>query len=141
LEAPKQVEKRKVRGRPRASVFVVANLDAPTSVPCVIVDLSATGGRIAVPSGVNVERGYQSRLHVKLDMIDFHFDLTLSATIVGAFGVSDGRHPEVAFYGVQFEGLSELESLILHGFVNQHLATEQNSLWQVLSAAGSTTAG
>jgi hypothetical protein len=137
MEAPKKVETRKVRGRPRASVFVSAGLTTPTVVPCVIVDLSVTGGRIAVPSTVKMERGYAARLNVKLDMIDFHYDLSLQANIVGVFGVSDGRHPDVAFYGVQFEALSELESLILHGFVNQHLAVELNSLWQVLSTAES----
>jgi len=139
LEAPKRVETRKVRGRPRASVFVSANLDTPDTVPCVIVDLSVTGGRIAVPSTVQVERNYVARLHVKLDMIDFHYDLSLQANIVGTFGVSDARHPEVAFYGIQFEGLSELEVLILHGYVNQHLAVELNGLWQVLSTASSTS--
>jgi hypothetical protein len=141
LEAPKQVETRKVRGRPRASVFVNANLYTPSAVPCVVVDLSVTGGRIAVPGNVKMERGHAARLHVKLDMIDFHFDLSLRANIVGAFGVSDGRHPEVAFYGVQFDGLTELESLILHGFVNQHLAVELNSLWQVLSTADAAKTG
>jgi hypothetical protein len=65
--------------------------------------------------------------------------LSLQANIVGAFGVSDARHPEVAFYGIQFEGLSELEVLILHGYVNQHLAVELNGLWQVLSTASSTS--
>jgi hypothetical protein len=135
LEVPKNVEKRKVRGRPRASVFVNASLDVPPASPCVIVDLSVSGGRIAVDDTVKMERGHIAHLNVKLDMIDFHFDLSLKATIVGAFGASDGRHPAVAFYGVQFDSLSELESLILHGFVNQHLAVELNSLWQVLSSA------
>jgi hypothetical protein len=137
LEAPKNVEKRKVRGRPRANVFVHASVDAPLTSPCVFVDLSVTGGRIAVDEGVKMERGDVVQLSIKLDMIDFHFDLSLKATIVGSFGASDGRHPKVAFYGVQFDSLTELESLILHGFVNQHLADELNGLWQVLSTASS----
>jgi hypothetical protein len=137
LEAPKNVEKRKVRSRPRASVFVNARVDVPLKSPCVFVDLSVTGGRIAVDEVVKMERGDVVQLSIKLDMIDFHFDLSLKATIVGTFGASDGRHPKVAFYGVQFDSLNELESLILHGFVNQHLADEHNSLWQVLSTASS----
>jgi hypothetical protein len=84
-----------------------------------------------------MERGDVVQLSIKLDLIDFHFDLSLKATIVGSFGGSDGRHPNVAFYGVQFDSLTELESLILHGYVNQHLADELNGLWQVLSTASS----
>ena len=137
LEAPKSVEKRKVRGRPRASVFVHATLNAPTALPCVIVDLSVSGGRIAVDVGVKMELGDVAQIIVKLDMIDFHFDLALKATVVGSFGANDGRHPHAAFYGLEFGTLTELESLILHGFVNQHLAVEQNGLWQVLSSAAS----
>jgi hypothetical protein len=140
LEAPKNVETRKVRGRPRASVFVNATVDIPPATPCVIVDLSVSGGRVAVDDSVKIARGHVVRLNVKLDMIDFHFDLSLYATVVGAFGASDSRHPDVAFYGLQFDKLTELESLILHGFVNQHLAVELNSLWQVLSTASSPSA-
>jgi hypothetical protein len=137
LEAPKNVEKRKVRGRPRASVFVHATIKGPIAASCVLVDLSVSGGRIAVDESVKMERGAVAQISVKLDMIDFHFDLSLKVSIVGSFGASDARHPGIAFYGVHFESLSELESLILHGFVNQHLAVEQNSLWQVLSSATS----
>jgi hypothetical protein len=137
LEAPKNVEKRKVRGRPRANVFLPANIGAPLASGCVFVDLSVSGGRIAVDEGVKMERGDVVQIGVKLDMIDFHFDLSLKATIAGSFGASDGRHPKVVFYGVQFDSLTELESLILHGFVNQHLADESNGLWQVLSTASS----
>jgi hypothetical protein len=39
----------------------------------------------------------------------------------------------VAFYGISFESLSELDACVLHGFVNSELALELNSLWQVLS--------
>jgi hypothetical protein len=138
MEVPKQVEKRKVRGQPRANVFVNGVIEGTTTTSCVVLDLSVTGGRVAVDQSAKFERGQPVRLKFKVDLIDFHFDMVLNAHIAGVFGQTDARHAQVAFYGLQFEGLSELESLILHGFVNQHLAVELNSLWQVLSNAGST---
>lgn len=42
-------------------------------------------------------------------------------------------HPRVAFYGIRFESLSELDAGVLNGFVHSELALESNSLWQVLS--------
>ena len=135
LEVPKQVEKRKVRSQPRANVFLNATLDGATPTPCVVLDLSATGGRIAVEQGIRLERGQSARLKFKVNMIDFNFDLALRAQVVGPFGANDSRHPDVGFYGLQFENLTELEALILHGFVNQHLAAELNGLWQVLASA------
>lgn len=135
IEAPQHVERRTVRNRPRAAVFldVIVGMPAPTAA--VIVDLSVSGGRLAVEEGVNLLRGHALRIGVKIQLIDSTFDLTLKAHVVRAFGVSDGRHPKVQFYGIRFEGLSELERLVLHGYVSGELALELNSLWQLLSSA------
>ena len=45
------------------------------------------------------------------------------------WSVSSGRSPR----GIRFESLSELDACVLNGFVNSELASELNSLWQVLS--------
>jgi hypothetical protein len=135
IEAPQHVERRTVRNRPRAAVFVDAMIEAPLSAAAVIVDLSVSGGRLAVEEGVNFLRGHTLRMGVKIELIDSTFDLTLKANVVRVFGVSDGRHPKVHFYGIRFEALSELERLVLHGYVSGELALELNSLWQLLSSA------
>lgn len=134
LELPTQVERRKIRGRPRANVFVPAHVVSPTSLPCMIMDLSVSGVRIAVQKDALIEKGQVLQLRTTLELVDFKFDLDLKCTVVGAFGPSDARHQQVAFFGLQFGALSELESLVLHGFVNGHLAVELNSLWQILSS-------
>jgi hypothetical protein len=46
---------------------------------------------------------------------------------------ASAQHPRVAFYGIRFGSLSELDACVLNGFVNSELALELNSLWQVLS--------
>jgi hypothetical protein len=106
----------------------------------VIVDLSVSGGRLAVEQAIKLERGQSLRIAMKLELIDSKFELSLKGSVIALFGASDGRHPGVAFYGIKFEALTEVERLVLHSFVSGQLAMELNSLWQMLSTASPTTA-
>jgi hypothetical protein len=135
IETPQHVERRTVRNRPRAAVFCEASIDAPLSTPAVVVDLSVSGGRLAVEEGARIERGQSLPVGMSFELIDSKFDLSLMANVVRLFGASDGRHPRVHFYGIQFVGASERERLVLHGYVSGQLAMELNSLWQLLSSA------
>lgn len=135
IEAPQHVERRTIRSRPRAAVFVPVMIEAPLPVAGVMVDLSVSGGRLAVEQGIAFERGHAIRIRIKLELIDSVFELTLKAKVVAVFGASDGRHPRVQFHGIKFETTSQLERLVLHGYVSGQLALELNSLWQLLSAA------
>lgn len=135
IETPKHVERRTVRNRPRATVFVEARIDAPLSTPAVVVDLSVSGGRLAVEEGTRIERGQNLPIGMSFELVDSKFDLSLMAKVVRVFGASDGRHPRVHFHGIQFEGANDLERLVLHGYVSGQLAMELNSLWQLLSSA------
>jgi hypothetical protein len=135
IEAPQHVERRTIRSRPRAAVFVPITLEAPQPMAGIMVDLSASGGRLALAEGVEFKRGHGLRIALKLELIDSTFELSLNAKVVAVFGASDGRHPRVHFYGIRFEAPTELERLVLHGYVSGQLAMELNSLWQLLSAA------
>jgi hypothetical protein len=135
IEAPRHVERRIVRGRPRAAVYLGVRLESPLVAPAVIVDLSISGGRLATEAGVRLERGHAVRVAMKLELIESQFELCLNASVVGEFGACDDRHPHVLFYGLRFEPLTELESLVLHSYVSGQLALELNSLWQMLSSA------
>jgi hypothetical protein len=66
-------------------------------------------------------------------MIGSKYNLALRATVARNFGASNAEHPRVAFYGIRFESLSDLDACVLNGFVNSELALELNGLWQVLS--------
>jgi hypothetical protein len=135
LEIPKQVEKRKVRGRPRANVYLPAKIVNGAASPCVVIDLSVGGGRVAMDGRTELQKGQEVVLKTQIELMEYKFDLEIKCTSAGAFGPSDPRHPRAAFYGLKFEALSELESLVLHGYVSGQLAIELNSLWQVLASA------
>jgi c-di-GMP-binding flagellar brake protein YcgR len=140
LEAPKQVDCRKVRGRPRASVYVQCRLPDHAEARGAIVDLSVSGARLALDGEVRLVKDQVVRLQASFPVLDSSFNLDIQCTVVAAFGPSDARHPGIFFYGLKFDGLSELESLVLHGFVSAHLAVELNGLWNVLSAASDSAA-
>lgn len=140
IEAPKHVERRTIRSRPRAAVFLPITIDSPWPIPGVIVDLSVSGGRLALEEGgVPYERGDDLRVSFKVGLIDSVFELNLGASVVSVFGASDGRHPRVHFYGIKFDTADQLTRLVLHGYVSEQLAAELNSLEHLLSAAAPVT--
>jgi hypothetical protein len=141
VEVPQAVEERKIRNRTRVTVLVCATLESPAVAPCILVDLSAGGGRIATADSVLLERDQRIRVAMKLELVGCKYELSLHAIVVRTFGASDRQHPSVTFYGIKFESLTESDSLILHGFVNSQLALELNCLWQVLSVASSADMG
>jgi hypothetical protein len=136
IEAPKHVEQRTVRSRPRAAAFLPVAIEAPRPMSGVLIDLSVSGGRLAVEQGSQLDhRGQDLQIDLKLEMIDSRFELSLKAKIVAALGACDGRHPRVHFFSVKFEEPNEIERLVLHAYVSGQLAMEANSLWQVLTSA------
>lgn len=136
VEAPRHVEQRTIRSRPRAAVFLPVAIEAPQPTSGVMVDLSVSGGRLAIEQGSQLDhRGQELRVCLKLEMIDSRFELSLKAKIVAVLGACDGRHPGIHFYGIKFETPNDIERLVLHGYVSGQLAVEGNSLWQVLSTA------
>ena len=133
VEVPRTVEQRKIRNRTRATVLLSAAIETPTPAQCIVVDLSAGGGRIATSDDVVLERDQPIKIVIGLEMIGSRYNLSLRATVARNFGASNPEHPRVAFYGIRFESLSELDACVLNGFVNSELALELNGLWQVLS--------
>lgn len=137
LAAPPKLEKRKVRGRNRVTVLLDATLHSASAAPCVVIDLSVGGGRIATQDTVILEPKQAIQIAMQLSVLEMKFDMLLNAVVVGVFGASESAHPHVFFYGIKFESLSQFESLVLHGFVSSHHALELNCLWHVLSAVSS----
>lgn len=136
IEAPQHVEQRTIRSRPRAAVFMPAAIEAPLPMSGVMVDLSVSGGRLAVEQGSQLDhRGQDLQIDLKLEMIDSRFELSLKAKVVAVLGACDGRHPGIQFFGIKFEAPNDIERLVLHGYVSGQLAVEANTLWQLLSAA------
>jgi hypothetical protein len=135
LKLKKEVEHQRVRGAPRAKVALKGELLAPDAMPCFITDLSTSGVRLAIDSGLALPKGAPARLNATLQVLGSPYELALDATIVNTLGPSDSRHPECAFYGLKFAPPSERDGLILHGYVGDHLVAELHSLWQMLRMA------
>jgi hypothetical protein len=133
LKVQKAVDQRRLRNAPRAKVSLSGELHGSDAMPCLVLDLSATGARVAVDYPLALEKGSTVRLAISIPMLGAKRELSLEATILNALGPSDVRYPEVSFYGIQFKAPTELDSLALHAFVNGELISECNSLWQTLS--------
>jgi hypothetical protein len=135
MKLQKPVERRKVRGYPRARVALNAEVRIPRATPCVVVDVSASGARLAIDSDWALKLGQDVRLVISLPMLGSSFDLSLECTIVSALGAIDSRFPNACFYGTKFASPGEKDNLVLHGFVSERLVAELYPLWPMLSTA------
>lgn len=135
LKLRQPVERRKVRGYPRARVAVSAEVRIPRATPCVVVDVSASGARVVVDSDWALKVGQDVRLVMSLPMLGSSFDLSLECSVVSALGAIDSRFPNACFYGMKFTSPGEKDNLVLHGFVSERLVAELYPLWPMLSTA------
>lgn len=130
---PEMIEKRLIRQLPRALVSLAATLAAPASHPGTVVDLSVGGARVGVDRKLVLEVGAEVQLGMSIEVLGKRQDVCLRAKVVANYGVADSRHPGVVFYGLAFEGLDERLVFMLHGYVQQQLASEYDGLGQVLA--------
>jgi hypothetical protein len=112
-----------------------AELHAPDPVPCLVADLSTSGARIGVDGHTDLDKEQKVRLVATVSVLQSKFDLSLDTTVVNLLGPSDSRHPDIAFFGLKFGTLSQMDGLVLHGYVGEHLLSEFHSLWQMLRMA------
>jgi len=135
----KKVERHQIRSAPRARVSVRAELQTSEALPCVLCDLSTGGARIAVDIATfALEKGKKAQLRATLELLQSKFHLELPVTVLNSLGPTDSRHPNVTFYGVKFDTVSERDGLILYGYVGEHVLSELHGLWQMLVAASGT---
>ncbi len=130
---PEVIEKRLIRQLPRALVSLQATLLCPESNFASVVDLSVGGARVAVDKRVVLDVGHPVELGMSLEVLGRVEELRLKAKVAVVYGVVDTRHPGIAFYGVAFAGLDERLTFLLHGYVQQQIASEYDGLGQVLS--------
>lgn len=130
---PEVIEKRLIRQLPRALVSLQATLFVPESHFATVVDLSVGGARVGVDKKLELDVRHPVQLGISINVLGKTQELRLQAKVAVVYGVVDTRHPGVAFYGLAFEGLDERLTFMLHGYVQQQLAREYDSLGQVLT--------
>jgi PilZ domain/Flagellar protein YcgR len=130
---PEVIEKRLIRQLPRALVSLQATLAVPDVHQVTIVDLSVGGARVAVDKKLALEVGATVYLDVTIEVLGRRQELHLQAKVATVYGVADTRHPGIAFYGLAFDALEERIVLMLHGYVQQQLASEYDGLGRVLA--------
>ena len=133
---PEVIEKRLVRQLPRALVSLSGTLAIPAIHAVTIVDLSVGGARVAVDGKLVLEMGATVKLVMSLEVIGKNRDVCIEAKVAAQYGVADSRHPGIVFYGLAFEALDERMVFMLHGYVQQQLASEYDGLGQVLALGG-----
>ena len=105
----------------------------PDSYFASVVDLSVGGARVAVDRKLELDVGHPVHLGMTIEVLGRTEELRLQAKVAAVYGVVDSRHPGIAFYGLAFEGLDERLTFMLHGYVQQQLASEYDALGQVLA--------
>jgi hypothetical protein len=130
---PEVIEKRLIRQLPRALVSMQATLATPDAHHVTIVDLSVGGARIGADKKLALEVGASVELHTTLEVLGRQQELRLPAKVATVYGIADTRHPNIVFYGLEFNSLEERVILMLHGYVQQQLASEYDGLGQVLA--------
>lgn len=127
------IERRTVRQWPRTPTCLWgARAGEP---PRIIVDLSVGGARIAVDDRSHLQQGQILLLHTGLQLSVGRKEMTMDATVLNQYGRADGNHPQVEFYGVRFENLSDTQRLILHAYVQEQLCMEFDRVSHVLALA------
>lgn len=139
VELPPSVERRTVRGVPRALANLRGAIKANQDIETIIVDISTSGARIAVRGDVLLRHGEDLVLHARPKMLNRQFDVVVRAQVVASFGHTDPRHPQIQFFGVEFAELSDQILLILHAYVQECLAFETDVLGQLLMIASTET--
>jgi len=130
---PEVIEKRLIRQLPRALVSLQATLSNPDVHYVTVVDLSVGGARVGVDKKLSLDVGAVVQLSTTLEVLGRRQELRLPAKVATVYGVADTRHPGIAFYGLAFDSLEERLTLMLHGYVQQQLASEYDGLGQVLA--------
>jgi hypothetical protein len=129
---PHTIERRIVRKVPRALVNLQATLHTPEEHFATVVDLSVTGARVGVDKHVSLQLGAPVKFTSCLQLLDKAQDIELQGSIVTTHGAVDPQHPGIVFYGVKFESPSQIQQLMLHGYVQQQLVSELDGLGQLL---------
>jgi hypothetical protein len=68
-----------------------------------------------------------------LPILERQFSLHLKATVLARETSTDANHPDVATYRLQFEDVSDADTLTLHAYLNGVLAMDMDTFWRLIA--------
>jgi hypothetical protein len=132
LRLSDRISKRAVRNVPRALAHFPAVVRLPRIVTGLLMDLSVTGARMAAERAQPLRVGEDIELSFKPQVLERDFLLTIPCRVAGVSDSPDRNHPDIVFYGLQFNDLPENVLLVLQCCVQECLVEENDSLAQLL---------
>jgi len=135
LRLADRLSRRAVRNLPRALVKLPAVIKADGIIHSLVVDLSVTGARVAIARDSQLKAGQQVELSVKPRVLEQDFLLRINCTVMTNAEAAPAAFPDIAFYGIKFDQLQDLDMLVLQAYVQECLMEETDSLAHVLLAA------
>jgi Flagellar protein YcgR/PilZ domain len=141
VDLPSQVERRTLRGVPRALCHLRAIIQTPEEQEAAIVDISTGGARIAVHEQTRLSVDQNVVLLARPILLNREFQISLYCRVTGPVTPLDPKHPQIRFYGINFDHLSDNELLILHAYVQECLLLETDGLSQALLLNSKETDG
>jgi len=135
LHLADRLSRRAVRNLPRALVKLPAVIKAHSIINCLVVDLSITGARLAIARDSELSLGQQLELSVKPRVLDQDFLLRINCTVMTNAESAPSAFPDIAFYGVKFDHLEDMDLMVLQAYVQGCLMDETDILAHVLLAA------
>jgi hypothetical protein len=129
----RNVERRNVRKWPRVATCIEASRGGETQR--LILDFSVGGARLAGEHHLPLERGQEILINTKLKVLEREHPLTLEAVVLNMYGAADPDHPNIRFYGVQFERTPDPTRLLIHAYVQETLCVDLDRVAHVFSIA------
>jgi hypothetical protein len=132
LKLADRISIRAVRNMPRALASFPAVVRTPRIVTGLLMDLSVAGARMAADRTQSLHMGEDIELSFKPRILERDFLLTIYCKVAGVSENSAVDHPDIVFYGLQFNELPEHVLLVLQCCVQQCLVEENDALAHVL---------
>lgn len=133
LEMSGTVEQKPVRRVPRVKAVLPGLVRTTTSVECIVADLSIRGARIGAVEAFGASKGDAVYVAFRVRLLDQDFLVDAQCVVAAAFGNAEPHHPELQFYGLDFNALSQFDQMVLHAFVQERIAAQADWLSRVLA--------
>jgi PilZ domain len=134
---PSRVEMRQIRGSPRVATSLRGTIDLGNGpIQLLISDLSVGGACLVAERGKHdIKAGKSGTLCFQLNLLGQSYPFKTEATITSVKEALTERHAGLLTAGARIEAQSQVDKLVLHGFVHERMALSFDATWRVLLAS------